>query len=100
VFVSSLPGAPTCSEASGVVTCDLGTAPPGSWTAVKIDAQVPSGTTGVLTNTAEVTLVEEDPVPANNSEVETTGVVDDIVHVHSGGFETGDFGDWSAVSGG
>ena len=44
-------------------------------------------------------LVEEDPIPANNSEVETTGVVDDIVHVHSGGFETGDFGDWQVVSG-
>ncbi len=57
----------TCAVAAGnVVTCALGTLPPGSPLTIKISADVPPGFTGDVDNTATVTS-PTDSTPGNNS---------------------------------
>ena len=65
---SNFPGAgPTasCTEASGTVTCALGTLLKNTTTTVTITVQV--NTLGELSNTASVTADQPDPNPANNT---------------------------------
>lgn len=92
-FGVTVPGWPTCDEESGIVTCDLGTLPPGGSMLVTVKVDVPTGLSGILFNSATVTLNEEDPLPDNNTAVEKTG----LITIHSDGFENGDFGDWHVL---
>ena len=89
---------PGCVEAGGVVTCDLATLAAGGSTMVEIEVDVAFGTTGMITNTAEVTLNETDPVTANNTDSELTTVVDEPTYIFSDGFETGDTTRWSLTT--
>jgi uncharacterized repeat protein (TIGR01451 family) len=73
-FVSATPGAPTCTHASGTVTCALGSLAPGANATVIIQAVAGPGT-GVLANTATVAGGATDPLSANNADTETTTVV-------------------------
>ena len=73
-FVSSTPGAPTCTHLAGVVTCNLGTLASGAQTVVTIEVVAP-GTPGTITNTASATANEADSVPGNNSDSESTQVI-------------------------
>lgn len=73
-FQSSSPGAPVCLPASSAVLCSLtGLAPGGSHT-VTITVTVNAGTTGSITNTANVSGNETDPAAANDTDSETTEV--------------------------
>ena len=72
-FVSSLPGAPTCTASAGILTCGLGGLAAGISTTVTIVVQ--SGAPGTLTNTAAVAANESDPAAGNNTALETTTVV-------------------------
>ena len=63
--VSSTPGAESCAEASGVITCALPDMPANTSTTVTI--LVTADTAGVITNTATVTAGETDPDVTNNT---------------------------------
>lgn len=98
-LVASTPGAPACTEAAGVVTCDLGTRPASSSTEVDLLVDVLPDTAGaVIDVAAEVTLAESDPVPANNSDTEATTVIH--VEIFADGFEIGNTSMWSLTVGG
>lgn len=97
-FKSSEPGWPTCVEASGIVTCDFGTLPPGGSAQVTTHVKVPSGVSGVLTSSATVTLNEQDPLPSNNFALEETTVIDHVTHIFSDGFEAGNLMSWHEVT--
>ena len=65
-FESATPTQGTCSEASGTVTCALGTiADQGSRRASR--SRCAASTPGTITNQASVTSDAHDPVSANNS---------------------------------
>ncbi|HEX3820228.1 MAG TPA: C25 family cysteine peptidase [Candidatus Sulfotelmatobacter sp.] len=55
----------TCSEAGGVVTCQIGTMANGATVTVTILTQ--PGQPGMISNTATVTADQTDPNPSNNS---------------------------------
>jgi len=65
---------------------------------VEIEVDVAFGTTGTITNSAEVTLNETDPIAGNNTDSEVTTVVDEPTYIYSDGFETGDTSRWSLTS--
>jgi hypothetical protein len=95
VFVSA--SNPSCSHVSGVVTCDVGSLPAGGSATVSIEVDVSAGFTGVLTNTATVTLNEGDPHPSDNTDIETTDVVAPGWYIFSDGFESCDTDAWSST---
>ncbi|MCL4298874.1 MAG: DUF11 domain-containing protein [Anaerolineae bacterium] len=64
-FVSVEPGLPTCAEASGVISCTLGTLDNGA--AISLTLAVTPTTVGTVTNTASVASNETDPTLADNS---------------------------------
>lgn len=72
-FVSSSPGAPTCTFGGGTLTCALGSLAAGGTTAVAINVTV-NASGGLLVNTATVSGSETDPDPGNNSASAATGV--------------------------
>ena len=69
-FVSATPTQGSCSNASGTVTCPLGTIANGG--TASIDIKVTPQSTGSITNQASVTSGVVDPTPANNSASATT----------------------------
>jgi uncharacterized repeat protein (TIGR01451 family) len=70
-FVSATPSQGTCSEASGTVTCALGTIADQGSAGVEIKVTPQEG--GTITNDATVASDEGDPTPADNSaSAETT----------------------------
>lgn len=71
-FVSSTPGAPTCTAAGGVLSCALPNLPGGAASVVTV-VVTPSGP-GALTTSGTLTLASPDPVPSNNTRTETTRV--------------------------
>jgi uncharacterized repeat protein (TIGR01451 family) len=71
-FVSANASRGNCTQAAGVVTCDLNFVAVGEQVTVTINV-VPQST-GTITNSAEVSATEPDANPANNSDVETTEV--------------------------
>jgi uncharacterized repeat protein (TIGR01451 family) len=71
-FVSARSGPGTCTEAGGLVTCDLRVLPSRARAIVRIF--VTPTAVGAITNTAEVTANESDPNTANNSDTEQTTV--------------------------
>jgi hypothetical protein len=87
-----------CSETGGVVTCHLATVSPGTPVDVEIEVDVDFGTTGSISATAVVTSSDGDLFPGNNTEMETTVVVDEPTYIFSDGFEVADTSRWSATS--
>jgi len=81
-----------------VVTCDLGTVTPGSPIQLEIEVDVAFGTSGTISSTTAVSSPDGDLFPANNSEAETTRVVDEPTYIFSDGLETGDTTRWSGTS--
>ena len=73
-FVSSLPGAPTCTQASGTVTCALGALAAGNTATVTINVTVNVSASGILLNTATASAAVPDPDPGNNTASAATGV--------------------------
>lgn len=73
-FVSSTPGAPTCTELLSTVTCVFSNIVAGSDSVVIINVAVDVGTSGTITNNATAT-VATDLNPANNSVSEDTLVL-------------------------
>ena len=73
-FVSASPGAPTCTPAGGVVTCNLGAVANGASEIVTI--VVTHDTAEIITNTASVTSTSPDAVAGNNEGTEVTTVED------------------------
>lgn len=71
-FVSAVATQGTCGEASGTVTCDLGTLANGA--TVEVTIAVKSTSAGSMSNTATVSANEVDPTTANNASTETTTV--------------------------
>lgn len=89
---------PACSESAGVVTCNLDTLSGGASTMVSIDVDVNAGFTGTLSNAAVVTLNEDDPIPANNSDAESTTVAAAAEYIFADGFETAGIERWSTTA--
>jgi uncharacterized repeat protein (TIGR01451 family) len=73
-FDSATPSQGTCAQASGTVTCQLGTLGTGATAAVQIKV-TPTGQTGTITNVASVTSNEEDANVADNIAREDTTVI-------------------------
>jgi uncharacterized repeat protein (TIGR01451 family) len=73
-FASSNPGSPACGEAAGVVTCGLGGLSSGQSATVTLEVTVDPAAAGTITNGAEVTSDQLDPVASNGSVSETTTV--------------------------
>ena len=73
-FVQSMPAAPTCTENSGTVTCNLGSLTVGESRTVTVDVTVRSATIGEITNVATVSGSEGDLDVTNNTAEEATTV--------------------------
>ncbi len=71
-FVSVTPTGPVCTEAAGIVTCNLGGMVNGGSATITII--VTPTAAGTLNNTASVTATETDPVPGNNTATAGTTV--------------------------
>ena len=71
-FVSAVSTQGTCSQSSGVVSCNIGTMLDGA--VVTVTIVVTPNVGGTLTNTADVTSEATDPTPANNTATTTTTV--------------------------
>lgn len=82
VFVSAVPSQGSCSEAGGVVTCDLGNIASGG--TAQVTVTVTANTAGIVNSTANVAASTADPANGNNNAAENTLVnrlpvaVDDI----------------------
>jgi len=64
-FGSATPGQGTCSEAGGVVTCNLGTIAINA--SVNVQVNMTTTVAGVITNSVSVSSDASDPNPANNT---------------------------------
>ncbi len=80
-FVSSTPGAPTCTQSSGVLTCNLGNLSASTTTTVTVRVTVAPGTAGQIVNRATVSSDTFDTVPGNNQDTEPTLVVNPAIAV-------------------
>ncbi len=72
-FLSSTPGPPTCTHASGVVTCDMPVLASAASTTITVDVTVAAGS-GILVNSASVSGLDDDPVLANNQATAATAI--------------------------
>ena len=72
-FVSATSTQGTCTQAGGVVTCDIGAMAAGTTATVTIVVRTKQ--TGTISNTAVVASTPPDTNAANNSDTETTTVV-------------------------
>jgi uncharacterized repeat protein (TIGR01451 family) len=73
-FVSATPTQGSCVEGAGTVTCSLGALANGGTASVDVVVHVSASRTTPLSNTASVTSDITDPVAANDSDTEGTGV--------------------------
>lgn len=73
-FVSSMPGAPTCTLAGSTLTCAMGGMTAGSTVTVTVNVTVNAGASGMLVNTATVSGNETDPDTANNTATAATAM--------------------------
>jgi uncharacterized repeat protein (TIGR01451 family) len=72
-FVSSVPGAPTCTLSGVTLTCGLGALATAGTATVSINTTV-TASGGMLVNTASVSANEPDPNPENNTASAATAV--------------------------
>jgi hypothetical protein len=70
--VSFVSATPPCGEAGGIVTCALNPMAPNE--TVVLEIEVTPMDSGIFLNTASVSGIEADPVPANNSDMVDTSV--------------------------
>ncbi|MGB5577945.1 MAG: choice-of-anchor Q domain-containing protein, partial [Woeseiaceae bacterium] len=73
-YQTAVPSQGSCSEAGGVVTCDLGDLANGSSATINITVTAPP-TPQTVTNTAVVSAAEPDSDSADNTSVEDTDVI-------------------------
>lgn len=73
IFVSATPSQGSCSEAAGIVTCDLGSIANGDSVEVTIVVTPTAG--GTITDSATVAADQEDPDASNNAVTEETEVI-------------------------
>jgi len=73
-FTSVVPGGPTCTQASGTVTCTYATMNPGATNNVTINAVITVNQTQII-NVANTTRTETDTNAANNSDDATIFVL-------------------------
>ena len=73
VGASPSQGSP-CTEASGTVSCALGTLPDGAEATVTINVTVDASTTGTVTNTGDVSWTTTNQAPGNNNATTHTPV--------------------------
>lgn len=78
-YVSSSPSQGSCSQASGVVSCALGTLAPSGSATVQINVTPTTSLSEIVTNTASVTSAVGDPSASNNSKSITTFVTNGSV---------------------
>ncbi len=71
-YQSATPSQGTCNEASGTVSCDLGTIAASASATIEIVVRTDSA--GEITNSASVSATEHDPNAADNSASESTTV--------------------------
>ncbi|MBI1741721.1 DUF11 domain-containing protein [Candidatus Acetothermia bacterium] len=71
-FVSATPSQGSCSQAAGVVTCNLGTLTNGSSATITI--VITTSAAGMITNTVSVAANETDTNPNNNTATQSTTV--------------------------
>ena len=73
--ITSVPGSPTCTVTSQLLSCNVGTLLPGGTSRVVVTTQVkPATLPGSLTNSAVVGSTSPDPVLGNNRATQTTAV--------------------------
>jgi uncharacterized repeat protein (TIGR01451 family) len=75
VFLSSTPGAPTCTLSIETVLCSLGTIASGDSREVIIVVRINATATGVLVNQAQVSSITFDSDETNNSAAEETTIM-------------------------
>jgi uncharacterized repeat protein (TIGR01451 family) len=80
-FVSTTPAGPTCSQAAGVVTCNLGTIANGANSVVTIVVTPQAAAVPSITNTASVTSAVFDPNSGNNTNITQTTTVTAVADV-------------------
>ena len=73
-FVSSTPGAPTCTYAPGTLTCSLGALDPGEAETVTLNVRVKPVALAPIVNGGAVTGQAADPVSGNDTAQATTAV--------------------------
>jgi uncharacterized repeat protein (TIGR01451 family) len=73
-FVSSVPGAPTCTLAGATLTCGIGGLTAGASGTVTVNVTVNAGASGMLVNTATVSGAETDPDTNNNTASAATAI--------------------------
>jgi uncharacterized repeat protein (TIGR01451 family) len=73
-FVSSTPGAPTCTYAAGTLTCSLGPLDPGEAETVTLNVRVKPAALAPIVNGGAVTGQAADPVSGNDTAQATTAV--------------------------
>ena len=72
-FVSSTPGAPTCTLGGSTLTCTLGALAGATSATVTINTTV-AATAGIVVNSAAVAAAEPDPFPGNNTATASTAI--------------------------
>ncbi len=78
-YQSAVPSQGSCSQAAGVVSCNLGPMASGGTATITVVCDIPSDTAeGSYTNTAVVTGDESDPDLSNNTDDEDTTVAREI----------------------
>jgi uncharacterized repeat protein (TIGR01451 family) len=80
-FISAIASAGSCSQAMGVVTCNLGTLAAGATASVTLLVS-PSQCSGTFMNVATVSSSTADSNPGNNSAAASTTVIDMTAPVH------------------
>jgi uncharacterized repeat protein (TIGR01451 family) len=80
-YVSDTSTQGTCELTDSVLTCALGTIPPGD--SVRVTLVVVADSTGWLRNTARVGAIETDPVTANNIDRDSTWIRDAATDVQT-----------------
>jgi uncharacterized repeat protein (TIGR01451 family) len=99
-YLGSTP-AGACNNASGTVTCALGTIAGGATAVVEITVGVRLGTSGLIAADATVSSANGDPNPSNNNAVETTTVVpgdSGLMELSHGSSQVHDLGALSATT--
>jgi len=80
-FISSTPASPTCFLVGNNLTCSLGNLGSSETTQIQIKVQVSQQIAGTITNQATVASFTTDPSNQNNTSLEDTNVVDNILPV-------------------
>ncbi len=95
-FISATASQGTCTQADGVVTCNLGVVPGGTNATITI-VVVPAIGSPTLTDMATVSRAETDPYPANNTATAITPVVTPTLSISGTSVVEGNSGTTNAI---